>query len=134
MQLTPAPPVPTTIGHGSYMPLVAGPGPAPSPVPVEVRAGRVLMEGVSDVSRGFQELRATRDRTDLTLRLIAFLPTGDTFRAVELLANPTGTFEPLYVHQQLRDLRLAAGVDVHSVWDLGDYGWDASKAVLAGRP
>lgn len=29
--------------------------------------------------------------------------------------------------------RADAGVDLHSVWDLSDYGWDASNPVMAQR-
>lgn len=98
--------------------------------PIDITVGSVLATDVRDIrSAGWDLIKATHDPVHGggSWGMVGFLRTGDAWTAVELLMpTPTGP-EQIWIPSDVRDVRLEAGVQMDSVWQVSHYGGDYSQ-------
>ena len=97
--------------------------------PLDITAGRVLRTGVTDIrDAGWKLIQATH-RHDGTgsWGTVGFIRTGDAWTAVELLVPTVDGPKQLWSPHQVRDVRIAPGVQLDAVWQVSDYGGDYTQ-------
>lgn len=95
--------------------------------PVDITVGQVLETDVHDIRKvGWELIQATHDIKGPggSWGMVGFLRTGDAWTAVELLMPTAKGPEQIWVPSDVRDVQLAPGVQMDSVWQVSHYGGD----------
>ncbi|MCW2922309.1 MAG: hypothetical protein JWL76_2183 [Thermoleophilia bacterium] len=99
--------------------------------PIDVTVGQVLETGVRDINKaGWKLISATHD-LGLDLKhgggswgMVGFLRAGDAWTAVTLLMPTVDGPRQIWIPSDVRDVQLAPGVQMESVWQVSHYGGD----------
>lgn len=95
--------------------------------PIDITVGEVLETGVRDIDKaGWKLISATHDMNGPggSWGMVGFLRTGDAWAAVELLMPTVEGPKQIWIPSEVRDVKLATGVQMDSVWQVSHYGGD----------
>lgn len=103
----------------------------------DIRAGRVLRTGVTDIAKAGWELvlathkpfEPTPSGGPTTWGSVGFVRNGDAWDAVELLApeRPGGQEKVMWLPSSIETLQLAPGVQFDAFWQVSHYGGDYTR-------